>query len=175
MHNNINFEIYGDAPLWPRKSKAIILPPNCIWEAILYYLWKQLYASNLSSLCGLLSPVKECFIPLLSPNTPHTRTHTHTHRERQCIQLKSKVIILQWWQHCLKMTLDFNVVQVNFSVWKDLWKDNAGPIYTQLKCVFPFESAPIPSWPNDQLELNVGCFAERISTALLRSHLKIVA
>ncbi len=73
------------------------------------------------------------------------------------------------------MTLDFNVVQVNFSVWKDLWKDNAGPIYTQLKCVFPFESAPIPSWPSEQLELNVGCCAERISIALLWSHLKSAA
>jgi len=104
-----------------------------------------------------------------------SHTHTHTHRERQCIQLKSKVIILQWWQHCLKMTLDCNVVQVNFSVWKDLWKDNAGPIYTQLKCVFPFESAPIPSWPSEQLELNMGCYAEKISIVLLRSHLKSTA
>lgn len=60
-------------------------------------------------------------------------------------RLKSKVIILRWWQACLKMTLDFNVAQVNFGVWKDLWEDNTEPIYTQLKCVFPSESAPIPS------------------------------
>ena len=65
-------------------------------------------------------------------------------RKGTAFRLKSKVIILRWRQHCLKMTLAFNVAQVNFGVWKDLWEDNTGPIYTQLKCVFPFEFAPIP-------------------------------
>lgn len=152
------------------EPKVITLSPNEIWEATVYYWWKQLYAASLSFLCGLLSLVKECFIPLLSSNTPRTHSRAHARHERRRIQLKSKVIILRWWQHCLKMTLDFNVVQVNFRVWKDLWEDNAGPIYTQLKCVFPFESAPIPSWLNEQPVLNVACCAERISVAMLQSH-----
>lgn len=156
-HCDLGTQSYNSAAKWILRGDGILLVKTAICCLPVIFMWPFISS-------------KRMFYSIVKLQHPSHTLTAHARHERRRIQLKSKVIILRWWQHCLKMTLDFNVVQVNFGVWKDLWEDNAGPIYTQLKCVFPFESAPIPSWLNEQPVLNVACCAERISVAMLQSH-----